>query len=143
MTQDDLAAAASTPELPVSQAVISALERRDSETTVALFAIARALRVNPEWLHTGLGESGLEADAWKPTAGELDPVEAELLRNYRRATKRWRLSLVLMSRLKGDKEQDEIAEGMNVLMAKIAAEPVPDERLGDNWTRPDKPRRPK
>lgn len=138
MTQEQLAAAASTPESPVSQAAISALEKRDSETTTALFQFARALGVNPEWLQTGKGDSGLDTKGgWRP-AGDLLPNEAELLRNYRAAGKRWQLSLLLMSKLRGDEAQDEVAEGMNVLLAKIAADPVSDERLGDAWTRPDR-----
>ena len=43
-----------------SQAMISALETRDSETSTLLFALARALRVNPEWLQDGVEPSGLD-----------------------------------------------------------------------------------
>lgn len=43
-----------------SQAMISALETRDSETTTLLFGFADALRVNPRWLQDGTGDSGLE-----------------------------------------------------------------------------------
>jgi transcriptional regulator with XRE-family HTH domain len=46
-----------------TQAMISALERRDSQTTILLFAFADALRVNPRWLLTGEGESGLAVNA--------------------------------------------------------------------------------
>ena len=43
MTQEKLAELASTEALPISQALISALEKRDSETTTGLFAFARVL----------------------------------------------------------------------------------------------------
>lgn len=43
-----------------SQAMISALETRDSETSTLLFGLARALRVNPEWLQDGVEPSGLD-----------------------------------------------------------------------------------
>ncbi len=64
-TQDYLAELATTEGMPISQALISALERRDSETSTALFQLARALKVEAEWLQTGSGESGLgpEPDA--------------------------------------------------------------------------------
>lgn len=110
----------------VSQAMISALEKRDSKTTEHVFGFARALKINPEWLQAGKGESGLDADAWRPTLPDLPADQAELLRNYNAAGQRWRLSLLLMSRLRGDAEQNEMAGGMNILLAKIAATPVPD-----------------
>ena len=42
-----------------SQAMISALETRDSETTTLLFAFADALRISPRWLQDGTGDSGM------------------------------------------------------------------------------------
>lgn len=42
-----------------SQAAISALEVRDSESTLLLFGFSDALQVNPRWLLTGEGDSGL------------------------------------------------------------------------------------
>jgi transcriptional regulator with XRE-family HTH domain len=60
MTQEQLAELASTDESPVSQAAISALESRDSETSTFLFRLSKVLRVNPEWLQDGRGRSGLD-----------------------------------------------------------------------------------
>jgi len=138
-TQPQLAKLASNEHVTVSQAALSALEVRNSETSTALFDIARALRVNPEWLQTGRGESGLDMEAWKPAPVELAEDEKELLTNYRAAGKRWRLSLLLMSRLRGNVEQEEAAGSLNTALSKIAGTPISDERLGDKWTRPDRP----
>lgn len=66
MTQEQLAELASTDAQPISQPSLAMLEKRDSESTTHLFALARALRVNPEWLQTGEGESGLDRDQWQP-----------------------------------------------------------------------------
>lgn len=97
-----------------------------------LIALAKALKVRPEWLITG-------DEPIEPTAdAAMQPDEIELLKNYRNASQRWKLSLRLMSRLNADDLQDEVAGGLNVLMAKISADPVPNSKLGDNWTRPDK-----
>lgn len=141
MTQDQLAAAASTPEVPISQASISALEKRDSETTVGLFAIARALRVNPEWLQTGVGDSGLDADAWKAPSAELAADEAELMRDYRKANDGWKLTMRLMGRTPPE-EQPKLSRDMNILMTTIFGRAAPDALLGDRWTRPDKGKKP-
>ena len=44
---------------PVKQQTISALERRRSSRTEFFHAIVAVLRVNPDWLQTGRGQSGL------------------------------------------------------------------------------------
>lgn len=44
-----------------SQAAISALEKRDSETTTLLFEFADALAVSPRWLLNGNKPSGLDS----------------------------------------------------------------------------------
>lgn len=59
-----------------SQAMISALEKRDSETTTLLFEFADALRVEPRWLLTGQGISGLED---KRPAVTPDPLLMQLI----------------------------------------------------------------
>lgn len=46
----------------LSQAAISALESRDSIKSEFLFAFARTLRVNAEWLQDGVEPSGLPGD---------------------------------------------------------------------------------
>lgn len=141
LTQEQLAEAASTHAAPISQAMISALEKRDSETTTALFAFARALRINPEWLQTGepAADSGLDTDGWKPPTAELAADEAELIRDYRKATSGWKLTIRLMGRTPPE-EQPKLSRDMNILMTTIFGNAAPDDRLGDNWTRPDKPR---
>lgn len=139
MTQEQLSAAASTETLPVSQASISALEGRNSKSTTALFALARALRINPEWLQTGQGDSGLESYAWRPAPTEAAPDEAELLRDYRKASDGWKLTMRLMGRTPPE-DQPKLSKDMNILMTTIFGKATPDDRLGDDWTRPDKPR---
>lgn len=49
-----------------TQAMISALECRDSETTLLLFEFADALQISARWLLTGSGESGLPANTSYP-----------------------------------------------------------------------------
>jgi hypothetical protein len=125
--------------------MISALEKRDSETTTALFALARALKINPEWLQTGepQGDSGLEVQAWKPPSADLAEDEAQLLAAYRRSTNGWKLTLRLMSRTPLE-EQPDLSRDMNFLMTKtVFGKAAADERLGDRWTRPDKLHEPK
>lgn len=65
--------------------------------------------------------------------------EQQLLDSYRRASRRWQLTLRLLAKLPSD-DHEEAAESMNIVLAKIAADAVPDSRLGSNWTRPDKRR---
>ena len=50
---------------PVKQQTISALERRRSSRTEFFHAIVAVLKVNPDWLQTGRGDSGLSSKAWK------------------------------------------------------------------------------
>lgn len=130
MTQPQLA-----KEAGIKQPSLSELETGETKeiSGPVLIALAKALRVRAEWLVTGEGPV-------EPRQLEGLPSDAEeLLRNYMHASKRWRLSLLLMSRLHADDAaQDEVAEGVNVLLAKIAVAPVPDSKLGDKWTRPDK-----
>lgn len=138
MTQEQLAELASTERRPISQAAISALERRDSESTSDLFALARALRINPEWLQTGEPEndSGLETDAWRPAAALDDPHELALINDYRNASDAWKLTLRLMARTP-PADQPILSRDMNILMTTIFGRAAPDSRLGDRWTRPD------
>lgn len=77
LTQSQLAALVDT-----DQANISALETRDSRTSELLFELADALKINPRWLQTGEGESGLDHDAWEPIGALLDS-ERELIGMYR------------------------------------------------------------
>lgn len=59
-----------------NQPMISALEKRDSLTTLLLFGFAKALDVDPRWLLTGFGESGLDK---KPVASKPDPLLMQLV----------------------------------------------------------------
>lgn len=43
----------------LSQAALSALETRDSQKSIFLFGLAKALNVPPEWLLNGVEPSGL------------------------------------------------------------------------------------
>lgn len=100
-------------------------------------ALARALNLEPWQLLVP------DLDPTKPPKlgrGEVDiPAdERELLASYRRASARWKVSLRYMAALRADDAQEEVAEGINVLLAAISARPVPDERLGPAWTRPDR-----
>jgi len=131
LTQQQLAASSG-----VKQPSISELETGETKeiSGPTLISISQALRVRPEWLVEGkLPIEYGEADA-------LAPDERELLASYRAALPRWKISIRYMAALKGDVEQDEAAESMNTVLAKIAAQPVGDYRLGDKWTRPDKKR---
>lgn len=75
LTQEQLAA-----KVPgASQAAISALERRNSETTTLLFEFADVLQINPRWLLTGEGVSGLDG----PLLGDpSDPLLHQLIGFY-------------------------------------------------------------
>jgi len=74
MTQEQLAEKASTSALPISQALISALEQRDSKTSTGLFAFAKVLNINAEWLQTGRGSSGLEIEEIQPVRRSGDAL---------------------------------------------------------------------
>lgn len=127
LTQDQLSQLASIPDAAISQAAISALEKRDSETTVYLFQFARALRVNPEWLQTGRGESGLDTDAWRPIA-ELAADEQDLLRDYRRASDAWKLTLRLMAKAEPE-EQPQLSKDVNQLLGHVFGKHAEDGRV--------------
>lgn len=117
----------------IKQPSLSELETGETKeiSGPVLMALSKALRVRAEWLVTG--ELPIE-----PEATVLTSDERELLERYRGATNRWKLAIKYMAGLRADAHQDLAAESMNVVFAKIAAEPVPDYKLGDKWTRPDK-----
>lgn len=130
LNQEDLAKAAS-----IKQPSLSELETGETKeiSGPVLVSLSKALRVRPEWLMTG-------EDPIEPSAAAANSDEGELLELYRAASPRWRLAIKYMARLRGDRDQDLAAESMNVVFAKIAADPVPNSKLGDKWTRPDKGR---
>lgn len=133
MTQEQLAEAASTPTNTISQAAISALEKRDSATTADLFALAKALRINPEWLQTGQpqNDSGLDTEGWKPPSPELARDEAALLKDYARASDGWKLTVRLIARTPPE-EQPQLSKDMNILMTAIFGNAVSDARVEES-----------
>lgn len=130
LTQPQLASAAG-----IKQPSLSELETGETKeiSGPVLIALARALRVRPEWLVTG--EEPIESGP-----ATLRSDERELLDLYAAASPKWRVAIKYMAKLRGDEQQDLASESMNIVFAKIAATPVSDDRLGDNWTRPDKPK---
>lgn len=97
-----------------------------------LIGISTFLRVRPEWIISGHGP--MEADEKVIlTADEFD-----LITKYRAASPRWRMALLHLAALRSE-AQDEVSEGTMVLLAKAAAEAVPDSALGPKWRRPDAP----
>jgi hypothetical protein len=73
----------------------------------------------------------------QPMAPYVTREEQQLLDDYRKASPSWQLSLRLLAKLPSG-EQENVSTSVNVLLAKIAADPVPDSRLNPNWTRPDR-----
>lgn len=131
LTQPKLALAAG-----VKQPSVSELETGETKdiSGPTLIALSKALRVRPEWL--ALGELPIE-----PTPeSSLKPDERDLLQNYRSASNRWKISLRYMAGLRADNEQEEVASGMNVLLAKIlGSKPYPVEKMGPGWKAPTGP----
>lgn len=75
LTQEQLSAAVKGS----SQAMISALEKRDSLTTTLLFQFADALKVNPRWLLNG----GPLTDSWLDREPKSrDELELQLIDIY-------------------------------------------------------------
>lgn len=123
LTQPQLATAAG-----IKQPSLSELETGETKeiSGSTLIALSKALRVRAEWLMTG--ELPIEAD---PGAALKDD-ERDLLEHYRAALPRWKVSIRYMAALRGDAAQDEAAGSMNVVLAKIAAQPVPDYRVEES-----------
>ncbi|HEX8106731.1 MAG TPA: helix-turn-helix transcriptional regulator [Kofleriaceae bacterium] len=74
-------------------------------------------------------------DAPPGAQGPLADDELEMLEKYRRASPRWRLALRYLADVP-DESQDEVSESVNVLMAKIFAKPVPNQRVEEAYGRP-------
>jgi transcriptional regulator with XRE-family HTH domain len=129
LTQAELAKAAT-----IKQASLSELETGETKeiSGPTLIALAKALGVRPEWIM--LNEEPIAPDP----AYSLRSDERELIALYRQATERWKTAIKYVAQLRGDHAQELAAESMNIVLARIAAEPVPDYKLGDKWTRPDK-----
>lgn len=129
LTQPQLA-----KDVGIKQSSLSELETGETKEVSGptLIKLSKALEVRAEWLMTG--EEPIELDP----AYTLRSDERELIALYRKATERWKTAIKYIAQLRGDQAQELAAESMNVVLAKIAAEPVADYRLGDKWTRPDK-----
>ena len=82
----------------------------------------------------GLGKGALDQPSMIG-AETLAEDERELLDRYRRASPTWKIALRYLAALKGD-VQDEVSQDVNVLLSKIAAEHVPDERVAAAYGRP-------
>lgn len=124
VNQKELARAAG-----VKQPSISELETGETKeiSGPTLIAVCKALKIRPEWLVTG--EEPMDANP----AQSLTADERELIESYRAASSRWRVSIKYMARLRGDAAQDEAAESMNVVLAKIAATPATDQRVEETY----------
>lgn len=115
----------------ISQPTLSDIETGETQELSARSLVGACvfLKVRPEWVMTGKGEMSIgEAD-------HLTDDEKQLLKKYREASPRWRMALQHLAALRSD-AQDEVSEGTMVLLAKVAADAVPDEKLGPEWTSP-------
>ena len=90
-----------------SQAMISALEVRDSETTHLLFEFADALQVSPRWLLAGKGASGLDGPI-KPERN--DPTLLQVIEIYRELSYQSRDQIVGMANRLHHTEHPEAPE---------------------------------
>jgi len=136
MSQPAVAAAAKVKGRPIDQTSVGRIERGDFPATVdSLEALAAGLGLEPwQLLHPAL-------DAENPGAlgADLAPDEAEMLKAYRGSSSRWKLALRHMAALHEDNEQEEVASGVNILMASILGRrPYPVEKMGPGWQPPQK-----
>lgn len=126
MTQAQLAKAAG-----VEQPSISELETGETKeiSGPTLLAVSRALGVRAQWLVHG-------DEPIEPAFGDsINDDEQELLQLYRDSSPQWRLAIKYMAKMRHDKQREKAAA---YVLSSIFATPVPDERLGEDWTRPDK-----
>lgn len=79
-----------------------------------LYLIADKWGVDPRWLATEHGQMLLPA----PVTADLEPLEEQLLSQYRRADPRWQLSIRLLCGLAVE-DQLVIASDVNVVVARI------------------------
>jgi|CXWL01.1.fsa_nt_gi hypothetical protein len=91
-------------------------------------AVAAALGISVEQYLKETGQATSHV-ARQVTGSYLTDDERELLDLYRAATGRWKIAIKHMAKLRGDDVQDEAAESMTILLAKIAATPVDDRKV--------------
>lgn len=131
MSQETLAKAVGVKQSSISDLETGATKEISGGT---LIDICETLKIRPEWLFKNTG-------SMEPRPSELlTDDEVELINDYRAATGRWKVAIRHMAKLRGDAHQDEAADTMNYVLAKIATEPVPDARLGNKWTAPGRPK---
>lgn len=118
----------------IKQPSLSEIETGATKVLAAdtLIRLCAFLKVRPEWAVTGKGARD------ESIVDSLNEDEIQLLVDYRAASGRWRVAIRHMAKLKGDRAQDEAADTMNFVLAKIATEPVPDSKLNQNWINPNK-----
>ncbi|TAK45239.1 MAG: XRE family transcriptional regulator [Betaproteobacteria bacterium] len=85
-----------------------------------LFKVADALGVEPKWLASGTGVK----------LKSFTIEEAEAISRLRNALPKWRRYVVSLAMITDHDRQQ--------LFLDMLSEHVPDEKLGDGWTRPDK-----
>ena len=138
LKQQHVAALAKQRGAPIDQTTVGRIARAEIPTTVdKLHAVALGIGVEPwQLLIDGLDPKALP----EAGAGGIAKDERELLEKYRGAGQRWKISLRYMAGLREESEQEEVAGGVNVLLAKILGDrPYPVERMRGQWTRPDVP----
>ena len=115
MSQEDLAKAAS-----IKQPSLSALETGGTKdvTGTVLLALAKALKVRPEWL---LNDSG-------PMEPDIKGDELQMLAAYRKASPRWRIALQHLAVLPSE-QQDKVSMATLSFVEKMAAPAVSDEAV--------------
>lgn len=121
----------------IDQTTVGRIARAEIPTTVEkLAALAAGLGYEPWQLLV----PNLNTDAPPALGARLKPDEGDLLEKYRDASGRWKVSLRYMAGLRSDNDQEEVAESMNVLLAKIlGSKPFPVEKMDPSaWTRPDR-----
>lgn len=108
----------------VKQPTLSELENGETKEVTArtLLMAARVLKVRPEWLFFGEEPMELEGSA------ALSAAELDLLTAYRAGTGRWRATVAHLLNV-GPERQDEVADVILALVAKLAAQPVPDAKV--------------
>jgi len=98
------------------------LVERDSKQSKYAAALAKFFKVSLERLHADDFDVS-EAPGLNPAqavGGDLSEEEKQLIDCYRAADPRWRLSLRLLATI-ATSAQNEIAEAVNVVIAKIVA----------------------
>lgn len=135
MKQQHVAALAKQKGMPIDQTTVGRIARAEIPTTVEkLQALAAGLGLEPWQLLL----DGLDMKHLPQLGGDLAADEQQLLGDYRTASSRWKISVRYMAGLRQDDEQEQVAEGVNMLLARIlGSKPYPVEKMGPGWRRPD------